>query len=574
MHHDGYEAPHSRQYMADDCLVDMSVPYNEKNATRHSDFGSIRDSFYLLSTMNQYIMRSKVRQKKEAEGLLRIALFSKDLRLLTEIPKALEPILAGPRDQSGLTFRVVEPGTTAALEPDGHLNKLRQDLAEELRVGRKRGVVPVYISTAWFLFSLGLSIQSAFGLLGENAEAHDLALGCLLAWLPVLILCTVVDRNPVSADEIKAKLNALVDRVRVSLMDDTIKAKYLSTIQNREQQDQMHRWVERISKECYSLENFFVDFAGQGRVRWHYGCCHPIIKDIERAYIAGEGRDWLCSEQEARTLLVLGDVTGGLDWFDYRELWQIVLAVGIVGGTIFGAFVLSFFTPTVGLGCRSGGYVIFGTNALGLLTIEMLAWWAIDAQKPHVESFLRRATIRRPAIASRWEHTYMRMASWKRAAARHLNSSASTVSRTVVPARMRKRFHDEFQQWQALDIQRRLDYILKLAEIINSLWLAYITIAQTFGVYSNCDCITSSWGGKNYMDFNQYSTTSSKWVRFYWISGTVVSVTVMGLAMIYIVTEWCMQSREYSWKPNMHTRDALTLPKHVRSKHCRLQQGR
>lgn len=72
------------------------------------------------------------------------------------------------------------------------------------------------------------------------------------------------------------------------------------------------------------------------RTRWHYGCAHPILKDIERAYIAGKGRDWLRHEREARTLLVLGDVSGGLDWLDYRELWQVAAAGVIVGGTIFG----------------------------------------------------------------------------------------------------------------------------------------------------------------------------------------------------------------------------------------------
>ena len=44
----------------------------------------------------------------------------------------------------------------------------------------------MFVSTLWFVFSLGLSIQAAFGSLGQNAQAHDLALGLLLAWLPAL----------------------------------------------------------------------------------------------------------------------------------------------------------------------------------------------------------------------------------------------------------------------------------------------------------------------------------------------------------------------------------------------------
>ena len=107
--------------------VDMAVPYEDQVPGPGSDFASIRDSFYILMTMNQFTMNPQASVRKESEGLLRIALFSKDLRL---------------------------HGTTSSLK------ETRQKLAQELREGRKRGVVPVFISTMWFLFALGLSIQS------------------------------------------------------------------------------------------------------------------------------------------------------------------------------------------------------------------------------------------------------------------------------------------------------------------------------------------------------------------------------------------------------------------------------
>ena len=107
--------------------VDMAVPYEDQVPGRGSDFASIRDSFYILTTMNQFTMNPQASMRKESEGLLRIALFSKDLRL---------------------------HGTPLSLK------ETRQKLAQELREGRKRGVVPVFISTMWFLFALGLSIQS------------------------------------------------------------------------------------------------------------------------------------------------------------------------------------------------------------------------------------------------------------------------------------------------------------------------------------------------------------------------------------------------------------------------------
>lgn len=106
--------------------VDMSVPYEASVPRQNTDFADIRDSFYILTNMNQYSMGHMAAVKKESEGLLRIALFSKDLRLY---------------------------GT------DKQLKDVRRDLAERLRNARKKGVVPVFISTLWFLFSLAISIQ-------------------------------------------------------------------------------------------------------------------------------------------------------------------------------------------------------------------------------------------------------------------------------------------------------------------------------------------------------------------------------------------------------------------------------
>lgn len=167
-------------------IVDMAVPCGKLVPARHSDFSSIRDSFYLLMTMNQYTMRPKVRQKKEAEGLLRIVLFSKDLGLLkpdkaTEVSEAMlrrssheTPTTAYDSGTSRFPGLNIAPTMSRRpsidLEPIGHLNSLRQALAADMRAGRKRGVVPVFITTMWFLFSLAISTQFAFGFLGQVSK--------------------------------------------------------------------------------------------------------------------------------------------------------------------------------------------------------------------------------------------------------------------------------------------------------------------------------------------------------------------------------------------------------------------
>lgn len=82
-----------------------------------------------------------------------------------------------------------------------------------------------------------------------------------------------MDRNPVAAEEIQAKLNHFVDRVRVSLQNRTVWEMYQTTLQHDDpaQIPILRARVEKIRGACPWLSEFFHDFAGQGRVRWHYG---------------------------------------------------------------------------------------------------------------------------------------------------------------------------------------------------------------------------------------------------------------------------------------------------------------
>jgi hypothetical protein len=531
-------------------LVDLAVEYGDES--NNEDFLSIRDSFYLLMTMNQYTMKQDVLQKKEAEGLLRIALFSKDLRLLKP---NLDPISEIYRDY----LRRAEPGPQVPLgkpgqvpigpsRPDEELEKkevleqLRQSLASDLRFARRRGVVPVFISTLWFVFSLGLSIQAAFGFLGENAQAHDLALGLLLAWLPVLILSSIVDRNPVASNDIRIKLNALIDRVRLSLMDDTVKQDYLRTITDVGHQTRMVEEVEKRSRACPDLEEFFVKFAGQGRKRFHYGVAHPILTDIEQAYIAEKGRNWLADEKEARTILVLGDALGGLDWLDPRELWQVLSAVVIVGGTILGAFCLSYFTPTVGVGCRSGGYMVFGSVSFGLLLVEMILWWAFDSSKQEMKDYGRRLTVNHPNVLTWYENKHLAFIRKRSALFEACNSFIWTQLRNLTPHEFARVVEMKCEKYRSAPLAVDA-FFFRPVECFNIVWLTYITMSQTTGHYNNCRCKSSLWfGGGGYIDWNNYDTATSPWVRLNWAIATSLSSTIMAVAMLYIVTEWCLQS--------------------------------
>lgn len=244
---------------------------------------------------------------REAERLLRIALFSDVLPLNKQ-------------------------GTRT-------LPRRRQKLAFTCREGRKKGIIPVYISLFWFLSSLAFSIQAAFYDVGDNATAHNLALGLMLCWLPVLILMSIVDRNNTITDTIQNKMNVLVEEVRQSLLDPERRDEWMRKT-NRIPEELA--WTETLANEELWGGGFFTEYAGQGRTRWHYGVAHPILTGIEKSFVAEYGRDWLRDKVSVTAAMVLGPTNEhGLRMSDWRMAWQAIAGFLIVTGTIAGAFVLS-----------------------------------------------------------------------------------------------------------------------------------------------------------------------------------------------------------------------------------------
>ncbi|CAI9634329.1 unnamed protein product [Alternaria burnsii] len=534
-------------------MVDMAVKYDE-TPHRKTDFGSMRDSMYLLLVMNQYTLKPTVMSKdlqKEAEGLLRITLFSKDL-VLTDTDKTLR--------------------------------QMRRILAREVREMRRRGTVPVFISIMWFLFAFALSIQDAFGDLGNNSTAHDLALGCLLAWFPVLIMGSIVDRNPIAAEAIRKKLSTLVDHVRHALRDKQHRDEFIKTFRDQPDYHELKCRIESVADKGEYMEEFFVDFAGQARIRWHYGAAHAILSDIEDCYIERKGRNWLANEREARASLVLGPVNEeGLVWFDVREFWQVLSAIIIVAGSCGGAFILSYFTPTVGLGCRSGGYTIFFAVALGLLIVEMTVWMFLSPYEFDAlcSPWLGRvgSRLHSHVTFNHWEDDAQ--ASWgrlKRRASRIADAMSSLLIRCIVsmvlvaPWVDRGATKEKIQvalerkrtSFREMPLKRRWElFFFRPVETFNTIWLIYIVMAQVFGWYKTCDCMTSNWAwGGGYLDFSQQGTSSIYYsppaeigekgdtVAFFSFNlpkqdrfNTIRSIVyVMGLSMFYITVEWCQQS--------------------------------
>lgn len=73
-------------------------------------------------------------------------------------------------------------------------------LTKQLRTLRRRAVMPTLASLGTFLMAFIFSVVLSFAEVGEHTKVDFLVLGLLYAWLPVLVIFTIVDRNPVSSD--------------------------------------------------------------------------------------------------------------------------------------------------------------------------------------------------------------------------------------------------------------------------------------------------------------------------------------------------------------------------------------
>lgn len=332
----------------------------------------------------------------------------------------------------------------------------------------------------------------------------------MMAWFPVLILCSIVDRTPWATDEIRIRLNNLLDTVREALLNKDLRETYMR-LEGRTHHD--FEWVEALRSQTFmGSSGFFTGFAGQGRVKFHYGVANPILTGIEEAYVTRKGRGWLGSSKEemwhSRTALVLGPEHGenleGLRYFDPRECWEVFCACVMVGGPITGAFILSYFTPTVGYGCRSGGYSIFFVISFAAATFEAIAWWQLPKPTPNSE---RTHPSEPPkTILGRLGH-YM-----------------ATLYR--------------YDRRKLVEVT-----ILREMEFINTTWLCYTICAQTFGSYNNCFCQASTWGGGGgYISFESSQFFKDHGILLYWAVGTALSLSCMLVGLSYVTAEWLTQS--------------------------------
>ena len=119
--------------------------------------------------------------------------------------------LIGPDDQPGRYQHFYIPLLYGLLRPtvdpnqDAHSDKeiLRQllsVLAFQLRMLRRRAVIPALASLGVYIVAFVISVSILFIEVGPGAMVAPLVLGLLFNWLLVLVGFTIIDRDPISSE--------------------------------------------------------------------------------------------------------------------------------------------------------------------------------------------------------------------------------------------------------------------------------------------------------------------------------------------------------------------------------------
>lgn len=223
-----------------------------------------------------------------------------------------------------------------------------------------------------------------------------MALSFLLTWFPILVLLSIIDASPAGCLEIVQPFNDILRACRLQLRD----AKFRTDLA-KECGVPVGRFTFTQSS-LSSTQGMFHKFAGQGRQRWFLGAAPSIMADTEEHYIADAGRGWLLGEEKAMKALLLPPARQRRSPFYPDKFGQSLAAFAIVVGCATSAILISYFTPTVGLGCRSAGYTIFISVTVGLALLETAMWNLTDSRHTSFRSWASGILTLGEAINTTW----------------------------------------------------------------------------------------------------------------------------------------------------------------------------
>ena len=123
--------------------------------------------------------------------------------------------------------------------------------------------------------------------------------------------------------------------------------------------------------------------------------------------------------------------------------------------------------------------------ALGLLTTELIVWWITHETTHTTEDILAQAGAKLEKQLARAESGMGNQVKQKTRGAHAILSW----------------FRSKTFRWMIKNL------FIRPCEVGNTVWLAYIVFAQTFGAYQTCNCQASTWGSNGgYLDFQVLAT--------------------------------------------------------------------
>ncbi|KAF2112515.1 hypothetical protein BDV96DRAFT_648772 [Lophiotrema nucula] len=282
---------------------------------------------------------------------------------------------------------------------------LLSELASQLRLLRRKGVIPTLASLATFLVAFVFSVVLSFAAVGKDATVSPLVLGLGFGWLPTLVIFAIVDRNPVSSVRSAVlmsrwlfNVNAIhtcfsesalgdVSRIQwwtaepsdndqpgentaanmiapedVQTEDDAKPDNESQDLNGPQSDNATQQGSEVESGECEVIDDrtpfkgippaFRVgEFIGQGRRMQYSGLASAVLENIDSSHF---GHHLVSCDSATSAIVRRLNGRRPAAWFV-----TACVSLFLVFSQLAMAFMLAYNTPSVGLGCWSGGYVVY-----------------------------------------------------------------------------------------------------------------------------------------------------------------------------------------------------------------------
>ncbi|KAK3323067.1 hypothetical protein B0H66DRAFT_621255 [Apodospora peruviana] len=249
------------------------------------------------------------------------------------------------------------------------VTELLSALAFQLRMHRRRGVIPTLASLGTFLLAFIFSLVLAFGDLSDSTTIFVLDLGIFFSWLPVLVILTIVDRNPVSSERQAILMSRWLynanaiwewsnpDNIRHNTRSQTTTNDALQITQM--DQDNIAKgammqvawWKPSVDDDLGPYQ--VGEFIGQGRGLQYCGLTSATLKCTEAR---GSFKNWSRDTPTQYADEIISRLKRRpLSWY-----MTAIVCLMIIWTEIMLAFTADFITPTVGLGCWSMIFLLYG----------------------------------------------------------------------------------------------------------------------------------------------------------------------------------------------------------------------